>query len=319
MKKSLLLIMLAVVLSCGRAATASSIWTGQVGTWAEPNKWTGDGEPNGASEVVIRSTGTQCTLDTNAGDWSVAQRLRVCADANLVIAQGGELLGVSWVRIGTPEGPGRVIQTGGLVKLKGAKDGSKLTIGYEKGSKGSDYTISGGAITYLDSDGYIIVGYRGGEGTFTVVGTAPKIEMRKLYVGGDIGDKAGTGNLQFKTASDGVSSIKLSNNIYLNRHMGPSKANLIVTAVAEPPKADIPLIEDTGFGVVDGTFDTVTDANGTKEAAEGAAVMLKFGDKVCNYILTYKYDASKDGGNNDVALVYQSQAAEVPQQGAKTQ
>ena len=312
MKKSRLLIVSAALLSCGQLALAAYTWTDQVGNWSEPNKWSADGIPNGSAEVLIRSAASQCTLDSNAGDWPTAQRLRVYVDANLIIADGAQLLGVSWMRAGTSEGPGEVIQTGGLVKLKSGADNSKLIIGYENGSQGSRYTISGGTITFLDGNAYLILGYRGGEGTLTVVGTGPKIEMRKLYVGGDLGDKAATGNLEFKIASDGVGSVKLSDNVYIDRQSDASTANLIVNAIAEPPKADIVLIENTGSGGIEGKFDTITGAKGAGPAEEGAPVVLSFGDKEYHYKLTYAYDAAKDGSANDVALVYEPQPAEAP-------
>ena len=312
MKKLSLLLLLVALVSCGPSALAANTWVDQVGNWSEPNKWSGDGIPNGSAEVLIRSAASQCTLDSNAGDWTTAQRLRVYVDANLIIADGGQLLGVSWMRAGTSEGPGEVIQTGGLVKLKSGADSSKLIVGYENGSQGSRYTISGGTITFLDGNAYLIIGYRGGEGTLTVVGTGPKIEMRKLYVGGDLGDKGATGNLQFKIAADGVSSLKLSDNVYIDRQSDVATANLIVNAIAEPPKAAIVLVEDTGSGGIEGKFDTITDAKGSKPAEEGAAVVLTFGDKEYHYKLTYTYDASNDGSTNDVALVYEPEPAEAP-------
>jgi hypothetical protein len=304
MKKSILLVLLVGLFGINPFAAASNCWYYQTGNWAEPNKWTGDGIPNGSSEVLIRYADSRCVLDSNAGNWPTAQRLRVYGDANLEIADGAALRGISWIRVGTSEGPGFVKQTGGLVCLKGGKDNSKLTIGYENGSQGSKYVISGGTITFFDADAYLIIGYRGGEGTLTVVGTGPKIEMRKLYVGGDLVEKAGAGNLEFRIASDGVSPLRLSESIHIDREGGASTANLIVNAVAEPPKADIVLIEDKGYSGIEGTFDTLTDARSTGPAAEGATVVLKYGDTECNYKLTYRYDAAGDGNANDVGLVY---------------
>jgi hypothetical protein len=307
MKRFGLLFLLVAVIGINQCVAASHYWNHQVGNWAEPNKWSGEGMPNGNSEVLIRYADSRCILDSNAGDWPVAQRLRVYGQANLEIVDGASLLGISWMRAGTSEGPACVKQTGGLVRLKGGRDNSKLTIGYEDGSQGSKYIISGGTITFLDADAYLIVGYRGGEGTLTVIGTDPKIEMRKLYVGGDLVEKAGAGNLEFKIASDGVSPVRLSDSIHIDREGEASTANLIVNAIAEPPKADIVLVEDKGYGGIEGSFDMITDARGTRAATEGTNVVLKHGDTEYHYKLTYRYDASKDGNTNDIGLVYKSE------------
>jgi hypothetical protein len=291
---------------------ASHDWFHQVGKWSDASKWTGDGVPNGNGELRIRYDDSHCVLDSDAGDWANAQRLRVYGDANLAVIDGAKLLGVSWMRVGTSEGPGEVEQVGGTICLKGGKDNSRLTVGYEKGSAGSQYTISGGTLTYYDADADLIVGYRGGEGKFTVIGTKPKIKMRRLYVGGDLVSKAGTGTLEFVIDSDGVSPIQLARSVHIDREGDGSKASLIVRAIAAPPKANIVLVEDTNSGRPEGKFDAVIDAKGNGPGKEGTPVVINFGGKDYHYQLTYRYQAGEDSIGNDIALIY------VPEQVAQS-
>ncbi|MFA5553321.1 MAG: hypothetical protein WCZ89_03780 [Phycisphaerae bacterium] len=302
------LILFSLVIILG-SANAGINWHNQVGKWAEPNKWSGNIVPDGQDEVLIRNEGSKCILDSDAGDWDIAQRLRVYGNALLAIEDGASLLGVSWMRVGTNEGPGNVTQTGGQVRLKGGKDGAKLTIGYESGSQGSQYTIKGGTITYLNSDAYLIVGYRGGEGKFTVVGTSPEIKMKRLYVGGDLIEKAGTGIMEFQVDSKGVSPVQITNSIHIDREGNNSQADLIINSIAAPPKTNIVLIENTGSGYVDGRFDTLVDSNGSKPAAEGSEVILKHDETEYKYILTYRHNAGQDGYSNDIALIYEQELA----------
>ncbi|MGD9110257.1 MAG: hypothetical protein PVG93_04905 [Phycisphaerales bacterium] len=313
MKKLSLAIVLLSLISSGNVF-ASHDWFHQVGKWSDSNKWTGDGIPDGNGELRIRYDDSHCVLDSNAGDWTNAQRLRVYGDANLVIVDGAKLLGVSWMRVGTGEGPGEVGQVGGMIFLKGGKDNSRLTVGYEKGSAGSQYTISGGTLTYYNADADLIVGYRGGEGKFTVVGTKPKIKMRRLYVGGDLVSKAGTGTLEFVIDSGGVSPIQLAKSVHLDREGDESEANLIVRAMAAPPKADIVLVEDTNSGRPEGKFDVVIDAKGNGPGKEGTPVVINFDGKDYHYQITYRYQAGKDNIANDIALKYMPE--QVAQSGA---
>lgn len=308
MKRLSVVVLLVSLMANGAFAVTSFNWDpNQVGDWDDPTKWLdandnpADSTPDGTCQIQIRRSGSQCTLDTSVGeDGANAQRLRVYDGAVLNIVDGASLLGISWLRIGTADGPARMNQTGGIIRLKRSKDNSKLHIGDAGGSQGSTYTMSGGTLTYLDGDGALWAGYRGGEGKFTVIGTGPTIRMGKLYVGGDIADKAGSGTLEFKIGSDGVSPIKLSNSVHIDRDGEGSKAELLVSATAAPPKDDIVLIENTNSGRVEGTFDT---ANGNP-APEGAPVVLSYSGADCHYKLTYKYDAGGDGNTNDVALIY---------------
>lgn len=302
------LILFNLAISVG-SANAAINWHHQVGKWAEPNKWSGNIVPNGQDEILIRYEGSKCILDSDAGDWDNPQRLRVYDNALLAIEDGASLLGVSWMRIGTSEGPGNVKQTGGHVRLKGGKDGAKLTIGYENGSQGSQYTIAGGTITYLNSDAYLVVGYRGGEGKFTVVGTQSEIKMKRLYVGGDLIDKAGAGIMEFQIDSKGVSPVQITNSIHIDREGNNSQADLIINPIAAPPKTNIVLIENTGSGYVDGRFDKVVDSDGSKPAAEGSEVILNYGETQYKYTLTYRHNAGQDGYSNDIALIYEQEVA----------
>ncbi len=309
MKKIILLLFTAVIIGGFDSAVAAHNWFNQTGKWNEPNKWSGDSLPDGNSEILIRYNDSQCILDSNAGNWTSPQRLRVYGDAKFLIADGASLLGVSWMRVGTREGPGKVTQTGGLVRLKGGKDNSKLTIGYENGSQDSQYTIKDGILTYLDSDAYLIVGYRGGKGQLTIEGTKPKIKFKKLYVGGDLVEKAGEGIIEFKIGSDGVSPIQISNNVHIDREGQASTAALIVKPISAPPKNNIVLIENTGSNYVEGKFDIITDCSGAKPAAESSEVILDFGGNQYKYKLSYRYNGGQDGFSNDVALIYEQEIA----------
>jgi len=316
MKRLSVVVLLVSLISSNAFAVTSFNWDpNQVGNWNDPNKWLDEKDspagsiPDGNAQIQIRRSGSQCTLDTTIGkDWTDAQRLRVYDGAVLNIVDGGNLLGASWLRVGTADGPAKMNQTGGVVRIERGSDNSKLHIGDAKGSQGSAYTISGGTLTYLDGDGSLWTGYRGGEGKFTVVGTGPKIQMRKLYVGGGMSTKAATGTLEFKVGSGGVSPIQISNNVYIDQDGEGSKANLIVSATAAPPQTTIVLIENTRSSGVEGIFDTV---NG-KPAPEGAPVVLSYGGTDYRYKLTYQYDAGEDGNNNDIALIYVSGPAKGP-------
>lgn len=316
MKRLSLVALLISLMASGAFAVTSFNWDpNKAGDWNDPNKWLDENgspagsTPDGTAQIQIRRSSSQCTLDTSVGeDWADAQRLRVYDEAVLNIVDGGSLLGVSWLRVGTADGPAKLNQTGGVIRLKRSSDNSKLHIGDAGGSQGSTYTMSGGTLTYLDGDGSLWAGYRGGEGKFTVVGTGPKILMRKLYVGGDMASKAGAGTIEFKIGSNGVSPIQISNSVHIDRDGEGSKASLLVSTTATPPKADIVLIENTSGGRVEGVFETV---NG-KPAPEGAPVVLSYSGTDYHYKLTYKYDAGGDGNKNDVALIYVSEPPKRP-------
>jgi len=316
MKRLSLVALLISLMASGAFAVTSFNWDpNKAGDWNDPNKWLdGNGNPagstpDGTAQIQIRRSGSQCTLDTSVGeDWAKAQRFRVYDEAVLNIVDGGSLLGASWLRVGTADGHAKLNQTGGVIRLKRSSDNSKLHIGDAGGSQGSTYTMSGGTLTYLDGDGSLWAGYRGGEGKFTVVGTGPKILMRKLYVGGDMAPKAGAGTIEFKIGPNGISPIQISNSVHIDRDGEGSKASLLVSTTAIPPKADIVLIEDTSGGRVEGVFETV---NGNP-APEGAPVVLSYSGTDYHYKLTYKHDAGGDGNKNDVALIYVSEPPKSP-------
>jgi hypothetical protein len=200
-------------------------------------------------------------------------------------------------------GIGHVNQTGGTVNLADnlmvGRYGTSTT--NPNNGKGF-YTISGGTITCLSTNtkGCLYVGGAGGmgpsEGTFTIAGNAANVSFKKLYVGSDGVNTSATGTLEFKIGSTGVSPIRLSDEINIDAKGAASTAKLIVSATAEPPKANILLAENQGSGLVNGIFDTV---NGNP-APEGAPVVLSFGGNNYNYTLTYKGGS----GNNDIILLY---------------
>jgi hypothetical protein len=288
-------------------------WFHQTGNWNDANKWD-PCFPDGSNDIQIRYGDSNCILNTNVGaSWASTNRLRVSGDANLIIVNGGDLVGVGWMRVGTADGPGRLVQTGGAIRLKNGRDNSKFYVGDANGSQGSTYTISGGTLTYIDGEGSLWLGYRGGEGKLTVVGTSPKIQMRKFSVGGDAGLKAASGTLEFRIGSNGVSPVEISNNIYIDPAGAGSTANLLVSATAAPPAANIVLIRNTGGGSVVGTFDTVQDANGTRAGTEGAPVILSYSGTDYHYRLTYQYTDSKSGATNNVALIYTPKSAPKPE------
>lgn len=170
-----------------------------VGDWDVATNWVGDVKPDGSSEVRIRYPLSVCTLDSVEIWPSVASnRVRVYAGATLNIVSGADLEGPGWFRVGSDNSIGTVNHTGGTLKLKKGQDTSKLGIGDQAGT--GYYAISGGTLTYDttngDPNGQLIVGARGGTGTFTVVGANPVIQMRKLYVGGDNVNSKGT--LEFR-------------------------------------------------------------------------------------------------------------------------
>jgi hypothetical protein len=267
-----------VCIFCG-GAFASNDFIG-VGNWSDVDLWDDGHLPTVDEEVKIRGEETVCTLNISTGDWGVGQRMRVYEGATLLIEDGAELLGSGWTRVGASN-IGTVQQTGGLVRLAEGKDTSKLQIGDSGGSEGSTYTISGGTITYLDGDGELTLGYRGGAGTLTVVGTSPTIAMNDLYVGGKAGSNAASGTLEFQIGADGVSPISLAGTAYLDQAGDDSTAALVLSLIDAPPaEQDILLID---VAAVEGVFDMV---NGVA-APEGASVVLSHGGTDYLYTLTY--------------------------------
>lgn len=260
-----------------------------VGNWADPNGWSDGAPPTGAVEIKVRGEDTVLTLNTSTGDWGAAQRLRVYEGATLIIENGAELLGAGWTRIGA-SGAGYAQQTGGLVQI----DNERLAIGDSSGSNGH-YTISGGTLTYSGDRGDLLVGARGGQGVFTVVGPNSVIAMDRLYVG----DGAGaSGTIEFQLTVDGVSPIALTGSAVIDALGDETTSALVIGSAGGAPLADVLLI-DLPDGVIAQTgFDTV---NG-EPAVEGAKVVVRDRMTTYNYTLTYA------GGEaaNDIVLLYDS-------------
>jgi hypothetical protein len=279
------------------SAFASNTWQHYVGNWTDPCGWSEGRPPTGAEEVKIKKDDSVITLNTGTGDWGVGQRFRVYEESTLIIEDGARLLGAGWMRVGASN-PGYVEQTGGLVRLQPGKDSAKLGIGDGEGSDGH-YTISGGTITYIDSaedpGSQLIVGARGGTGTLTIVGIKPSIQMGELIVGDS--DPGAFGTIEFQVGANGVSPIGLDSAANIDPLGDDSTAVLRVSAIDEPPKADILLVDLSGDAGINGAFDAV---NATP-APEGAPVVLSFNGIECYYNLTYA-----GGTGNDIVLEYDS-------------
>ncbi len=286
MRREVSVIIGCLCVACG-IASAATTFTG-VGNWNDPNLWSA-GVPTGAVQADIAGPNTVCTLNTPTGDWGAAQRMTLDGGATLLIQDGAELTGAGWMRFGV-SGVGTVIQTGGRVVVPN----ERLAVGDKVGGNGH-YTISAGTITFTGGDrGDLGVGSREGSGTFTVVGTAPVIEMSDLIVS----DRAGAaGTVEFKIAANGVSPINLTDVAKIDALGDQTTSALLVEAIEAPPIRDILLVNTTSANAVIGAFDTV---NGNP-AAEGAEVVLSAAGRTCTYTLTYV-----GGTGNDIVLVYQS-------------
>jgi hypothetical protein len=268
---------------------------------------------NTSEEIKIVRSKTVCTLDSNAGNYvcklSIAGGAAEANAPRLEIVNGG-VLGIGEFRVGAggsnANGPcGCVNQTGGTVNLS-----NNLILGrYGTSSNNPNeakgfYTISGGSITCNPTNtkgGLYIAGNSSAgatEGTFTVAGNAANINFKKLYVTSS-GAGGAKGTVEFKIGSSGVSPIRVSESVSIGLVGANATARLLVSATAEPPKANILLIDNQGSMPITGTFNTV---NGNP-ATEGAAVVLSFGGNNYNYSLTYKGGA----GGNDVMLFRSAQ------------
>jgi len=179
------------------------------------------------------------------------------------------------MRVGATDA-GYLVQTGGLLCVTQGKDTAKLGVGDQAGSDGF-YTISGGTLTYSGDGGDLLIGARGGQGTFTIVGAEPSIAMNNLYVGNQAG---ASGTLEFQIGAAGVSPISLAGTSYLDPEGADTVAALILSLIDAPPVGqNIPLIT----GTINGTFDTVNGA----PAIEGALVALNSAGSDYLYTLTY--------------------------------
>jgi hypothetical protein len=319
--------LLVALMTSGASAITSYNWTvNAVADWddADGMNWLDElgtpvSKPNGLYEVKIRSPGSIASLDTVEGNWSYTgngTRLRVYQGATLNIVDGADLRGFGWIRIGeqsgTPEQIGILNQSGGTVSLRRFKEKGKLCLGDGYGIlPGSTYTMTGGTLTYDAADpcceGQLMIGSRDGEGTFAVVGNAPVIQLRNLYVAGDpVGPNDvyynnGTATLKFLVGSNGVSPINLNNTAYINQGTN-TLAKLIVSLTAAPLIGEDILLVNAATAI-HGVFDSLNGGS----AAQGALVSLGFGNAAYNYALTYA------GGNDgyDIALLHMPEPATV--------
>jgi hypothetical protein len=333
MKLKFLGVLLLVCLMAGSTIAATidawmqnSTGPGPSGNWTDATMWKKTAVPPPATatgdEIKLNSYSVLTTINTKLSN-GLGPRLTLAAGINesnmhsLLLTAGGDA-NFSEVRVGHGNSSdygkwGSVTQTGGTMAL------DKLQLGYYGTrisaatlAKGT-YTISGGTLqAKAGTTGRLQVGCgltTGGtpsnnQGIFAVSGNDATITMRKLYVGSD-GTNAGTGIIEFKLDSDGVSPIQLSvaddanTNVYLDAVGASSVAKLVVrlNAALDNPTAVILLIENKGSAAVSGTFDYFGDVTGQ----EGACV--KLGGYF--YTLTYKYDAGTGtpGIGNDIALL----------------
>ncbi len=327
MKLNLLVVFLLVALmTSGASAITSYNWGARAAADWDDNdgaNWVDElgnsiSKPDGLYETKIRKLGSIVMLDTVEGNWSstgAGTRLRVYDGATLNIVDGSELNGFGWIRVGDSSGTAEQIgilnQSGGQILLRKLKETGKLCIGDGAGIKpGSIYTMSGGILTYNAADttcaGQLIIGSRDGEGTFVVVGDAPVIQMKNLYIAGDSVSAGnpynfGIGTLEFLVGSKGVSPINLNNTAYINQGTN-TLAKLIVSLTAAPLIGEDILLVNAATAI-HGVFDSLNGGS----AAQGALVSLGFGNAAYNYALTYA------GGNDgyDIALLHMPEPATV--------
>jgi hypothetical protein len=323
--KLLTVFLLVALITSAASAIASYNWTtGAVADWddGDGKNWLDElgnvvSKPNGEYEVKIRNPASMVRVDTVEGNWNYTgngSRLRLYQGATLNIVDGGELRGFGWIRIGeqsgTPEQIGILNQSGGTIFLRKLKEKGKICIGDGYGIlTGSTYTMSGGILTYDAADssceGQLVIGSRDGEGTFVVVGNAPDIHMRNLYVAGDnsagVVYNYGTAALKFLVGANGVSPINLASTAYINQGSN-TLAKLIVSLTAAPLIGEDILLVNANTAI-QGVFDFLNGGS----AAQGAAVTLGFGGLNYNYTLTY----TGGSDNNDIALLWVPEPATV--------
>jgi hypothetical protein len=176
-----------------------------------------------------------------------------------------------------------------MLKLQKGKDTSRLVLADKADSVGF-YTISGGTLTYDKTDdglGQLIVGDRGGTGTFTVFGGGSVIDMGSLHVGGRQASRPADGTLEFIINGLGVSPIQV-NEVLLDPAGDESTASLIVDLIGIDDDDLVPeylLVDNLGGDPVAGIFDSMP---------EGTMITLD----TTPYYLTYV-----GGTGNDIMLV----------------
>jgi hypothetical protein len=287
-------------------AFATIVWTGPSGYWSDAALWDKGTLPDAADAIKFTKPGTICTLDSDLSGYSIGKISIASGPDNanaaaLVMAAGGYLATSTEFNIGAAGATGNgsigyFTQTGGDIFVNSA---GKVQVGYKSPGVGY-YTMSGGSLT---GDGTLYIGgagATGASGTFTVVGTDPVINIRKIYVGvkDSTGAYPGTATFNFQVGADGVSPIRTQIMYVDPFNDSASVANLLVNLTAAPPVGDILLVEKIGSGPIHGVFDSI---NGIA-AVEGASVALSYGGINYLYNLTYLYDAAGDGNFNDIAL-----------------
>jgi hypothetical protein len=295
--KSGLIVFLFVCLAVGNSAFAAEFVKYRVGDWNVPANWISSVMPDGNSETKIRYNSTICTLNSDVNWAGTANtEMRVYNYGVLKIVAGGSLTGPSWFRVGASD-TGTVNQSGGTLTIKVGSSYSRLVIGDQGGSNGL-YNMTGGTITCPDGDGALIIGDRGGTGTFIVSGTAPEILIRTLYVAGRSGSN-NVGTLQYVISTSGVSAITTNTSVILGAY---GTSNLVVTLLGSAPTGNILLVKNTSATAVSGSFNTLNGGSG----AEGTTVVLGGN----TYVLTYMYDSvsgkigsARSSTYNDIALI----------------
>ena len=336
-KLKLLIVFVGLMTSSAPAHTLTAggdfMWDyGAVGHWDDAHdgqNWRDDttgafvDEPSAASVALtganngtcITGPGSVCTVDTVIGGWSgittAGTRIRITEGATMNVVDGADITGFGWIRVGdirnTPNSA-YLNQTGGRIFLTRQRDSGMLGVGYGNYSSGmlpgSIYTISGGTLTYDAADsacsGKLRLGESNGSGQMTIIGTAPVIKMKNLYIAGDENGSGvpcsyGTGILEYQIGSNGVSPIVVDGTAYIDlgdadgdgQRLGETTtADLILQLTAAPPTGDIRLIDCVS--TIQGTFDTVTgDINGGK-GQEGDTIILTYGGIQYQYTLTYR-------------------------------
>jgi len=316
MKRTWFLLMVCLFSS---AALATFRFNAGQGAWADGTMWDKGFPPLTTSEELkITRADNICRVDSNIGTYSNAPRVSVAnaetTPAKIVIEADG-YLSVGEFRIGaggaTGEGStGIAEQTGGTLY---ANDVYVSRYGGSAPPIKGYYTISGGLLSYNPSANgrlYVGTGAGGGytEGTFTMIGNQPTVQMDTLYVGHDgSGNSArvGTGTIEFVIGASGVSALELSDAVWLDGMAELSTALLEVsTEETTLADADIVLITLAASSAVNGTFDALNGG----PAIEGSEVILA--DNI--YALTYQYNGNGDTYSNDVALVYVAGVNERP-------
>jgi len=325
MKLRFLVLVLIGLMATSTFAATTGTWIqspvvqcgGMGGNWTDTSMWKSSALPvittNTGDEVKLTTPKGKTIINSAVGNYNC--KLTMAGGTNDIDKHRMEILsgsiGVGQFQIGhggsTDKGKwGSVVQTGGTVSAE------KLMLGYY-GTRTQlpllahgEYTISGGTLQsnsgMSTNTGRLLIGAgittgsttANNEGVLTIIGGASTISMKELYVGG-YSTFVGTGTINYKIKSDGVSQITVSNGITLP---AAGVANLNVVMCESYLGEDIVLIENTGASAVSGAFDLI---NGIA-AIEGAEIIL---GSCADYTLTYEYDASTGAhtGGNDIALI----------------